>query len=152
VPCGGAALAAEASQPAVPADDQRPGETSGAEPALPGSLRPAQVCRPSPGRRARGAGSLVRIGNTAVRGSAPRRRCRIFFLRPSGVLPALRALEAEPVPAVLQSVVPSGVTAGDRAGAKVATTDSACAAESIDRPLSRPLSWLTRMVVGDTSA
>jgi hypothetical protein len=61
----------------------------------------------------------------------------------SGLRRALRALEAESVPAVLQPVLPSGVAAGHRAGTAVA---AACTAGATGRPSWRALSRLNRMV------
>ena len=101
VPRGGAAVAAETGQPTVSANGQGTGETPGAEPALPVSLRRASAGGPSPGCRLRGSGNGMWVRDSVVRGSAPSGRFRIFSLRPSRVLRAFRSHEAEPVPAVL---------------------------------------------------
>jgi len=152
VPRGGAAVAAKTGQPTVPADDQRPGETPGPEPAVPMSLRWAPACGSSPGRRSRRGGGSVRISGAGVRGSARRRRFWIFLLRSSGVWRAVHTLKTEPVPAVLQLLLPSGVAAGDRARAAVAAAGTASATSSTDGPVPRALSWLNGIAAGHTPA
>jgi hypothetical protein len=71
---------------------------------------------------------------------------------PSGVRSALRALAAEPVPAVLHPVPPSGVAAGHRAGGAGAAAGAARATATSDGPRSGALSWLTRVVADSAAA
>src|SRR6185312_8251926 len=138
-------MAAQAGQPPVSPDHQGPREPPGPVPAVPLSLRRAPAGRPGPGRAPRGAGYAVRVRRPRARGSAPSGRCRDFLLRPAGVRGALSPLEAEPVPAVLQPLLPSGVAAGHRARAAVAAAGAPGAAATPGRPVPRALSSLIGM-------
>lgn len=113
-------MAAKTSQPPVSTDGQRPGETPGPVPAIPLSLRRAPACRRNLLRPVCGAGCVVRACGWSLRGPARSRRFPIFSLRPSRLRGALRTHQAEPLSALLQLLLPSGVTAGDRARATVA--------------------------------
>src|SRR5205823_253730 len=67
---------------------------------------------------------------------------RIFLLPASGVRSVVCTPPSQPVPDVLQPVLPSGLAAGDRAGTAVATARSSRTTATAAGPLPRALSSL----------
>src|SRR4051812_28241276 len=79
-----------------------------------------------------------------MRGSAPSARTGISLLRPTGLRRALFPLDAEPMPPVLQSGLPSGVTACDRTRTALAAARAPGTAATCGTPGSRALSLVVR--------
>ena len=95
VPSRSAAMAATTSQPAVSADSQGSGKTSGPEPALSLSLCRASSgsSRPRPGNASHGAGHRLRVSDSGVRGSAPSPPRRFFL---AAIVPAAMSTSRRP--------------------------------------------------------
>jgi hypothetical protein len=118
VPGRRAALAATTRQPALSPHPQWPAKTAGSIPAISLPLRRASPGRKGPGCAA--AGILSPVLGAGRRGSAPSQGSRVFLLRSSRLLRAVRTPSPQFPSAVLQPVLPSGVAARHRTGTAVA--------------------------------
>ncbi|MDX6607781.1 MAG: hypothetical protein QOD14_2321 [Solirubrobacterales bacterium] len=147
-------MAATTRQPAVSPDSPWSAKAAGPKPTVSLSLRPAASGggRPGPANAPGDAGHGVPLCDVGRRGSAPSRQIRIFLLRSARLRSALRALSTQPLSAVLQPGLPSGVASRHRAGTAMAAARPSGGAATSRTADTRTVSWLTGIVIGHTPA
>jgi hypothetical protein len=136
-------MAAQTGQPAISADLQWSSETPGPKPAVSMSVRRTPAGSRSPISASRDDRTLLHLSSADLRGPAPSEWIRIILLRASGLRGALHADQSQPLPAVLQSFLPSGFAAGDRTRTALAATGPMGTAAIHRQAVPRALSWLT---------
>ena len=124
-------MAAKTGQPAISTDPEWTAKTAGSKPTVSMSLRGTSAGRSSPGSAPCRTGIFLHVSDAGQRGSAPSRRIRIFLLRASGMRRVVCTLHSQPVPEILQPILPSGFAAGDRTRTAVATTSAAGSAATV---------------------
>src|SRR4051812_3272933 len=104
-------MAATTRQPTVSSDSPGSAKASGTKPTVSLSLLRATSDDggPGPGNAPGDAGHGVLLCDAGRRGSAPSRPIRIFWLRSTRLRGPLRAVPTQPLSAVLQPGLPSGV-------------------------------------------
>jgi hypothetical protein len=145
MPGGRSTMAAKTCQPAISADPGWAAKTAGSKPAVSVSLWGTSPGRSSSGTASDRAGILRHLPGAGRRGPAPSAGLRIFLLPASGVRRVVCTLQSQPVPEVLQLILPSGFAAGDRTRTAVATASAAGSTATAGRSVPRALSWLTGM-------
>ena len=148
-------MAPKTRPPEISPEPQGTPKAPGSKPTVSMPLRRAPAGGRSPGRFRPGGGSCRRGVSSHVSGASPRGSAssgciRFFSLRASWVRRVVHTHQSQPLPEVLQRLLPSGFASGDRTGTALATALFRGSAATPHGPLSWALSSLIGMFHGHT--